>query len=55
MSDFYLDLWLQHLPEAARPEARDHARNLTLSHPNLAAAATVLGTGEPRMGVLARP
>lgn len=42
MSDFYLDLWLQHLPETARPEARDHARELALAHPNLAAAATVL-------------
>jgi hypothetical protein len=42
MSDFYLDLWLQHLPEAARPQARDHARELALAHPNLAAAAAVL-------------
>jgi len=42
MSDFYLDLWLQHLPEAARPQARDHAREFALAHPNLSAAATVL-------------
>ena len=42
MSDFYLDLWLQHLPEAARPQARDHARELALAHTNLAAVATVL-------------
>jgi hypothetical protein len=33
MSDFYLDLWLQHLPERARPQARDHARELALAHP----------------------
>lgn len=42
MSDFYLDRWLQHLPEAARPEALDHARALAFAHPDLAAAATVL-------------
>lgn len=42
MSDFYLDLWLQHLPEAARPTARDHAQELALAHPDVAAAATVL-------------
>jgi hypothetical protein len=42
MSDFCLDLWLQHLPEAARLEARDHARELALAHPNVAAATTVL-------------
>lgn len=42
MSDFCLDLWLQHLPEAARLEARDHARELALTHSNLEAAATVL-------------
>jgi hypothetical protein len=42
MSDFYLDLWLQHLPEAARLAARDHAHELALAHPDLAAAATVL-------------
>ena len=42
MSDFYLDRWLQHLPEAAQLEARGHARELALAHPNLAAAATVL-------------
>ncbi len=42
LSDFYLDLWLRHLPEAAQPQSRDHARELALFHPNLAAAATVL-------------
>ena len=42
MSDYYLDIWLLHLPEAARPAARDHARDLALAHPDLAAAATVL-------------
>ena len=42
MSDFYLDRWLQHLPEAAQLEARGHARELALAHPNLAAAAIVL-------------
>ena len=42
MSDFYLDLWLKHLPEAVRHEALEHARALALAHPNLAAAATVL-------------
>jgi hypothetical protein len=59
MSDHYLDLWLQHLPEAARPAARDHARDLALAHPDLAAAATVLlkledpGAAEARL--LAEP
>ena len=59
MSDYYLDLWLQHLPEAARSAARDHARDLALGHPDLAAAATVLlkledpGAAEARL--LAEP
>jgi len=42
MSDFYLDRWLEHLPEADRPQARHYARALALAHQDPAAAAAVL-------------
>lgn len=42
MSDFDLERWLQHLPETARSDALNRARELALVHPNLVAAATVL-------------
>jgi hypothetical protein len=42
LSDFYFQRWLEHLPEAARPEAVAHARQLALRHGNLTAAATLL-------------
>jgi len=42
LSDFYLQRWLEHLPEAARPEAVAHARQLALRHDDLTAAATLL-------------
>lgn len=41
-SDFRLQRWLAHLPEAARPEAVAHARQLALGHDDLTAAATLL-------------
>ena len=42
LSDFYFQRWLGHLPEAARPEAVAHARQLALRHDDLTAAATLL-------------
>lgn len=42
LSDFYFQRWLEHLPEAARPEALAHARQLALRHDDLTAAATLL-------------
>jgi hypothetical protein len=42
LSDFYFNRWLEHLPEAARPEAVAHARELALRHADLTAAATLL-------------
>lgn len=42
LSDFYFQRWLEHLSEAARPEAVAHARQLALRHDDLTAAATLL-------------
>jgi hypothetical protein len=42
LSGFYFQRWLEHLPEAARPEAIAHARQRALRHDDLAAAAAVL-------------
>jgi hypothetical protein len=42
LSDFYFERWLAHLPEAKRPEAIEHARQLALLHDDIAAAAAVL-------------
>jgi hypothetical protein len=42
LSDFYFQRWLAHLPEAKRPEAIEHARQLALLHDDIAAAAAVL-------------
>lgn len=42
LSDFYFQRWLEHLPEAARPEAVAHARQLALRRDDLTAAATLL-------------
>jgi hypothetical protein len=42
LSDFYFQRWLEHLPEAARPEAVAHARQLALCHDDLTAAAALL-------------
>ena len=42
LSDCDLQRWLEHLPEAARPEAVAHARQLALHHDDLTAAATLL-------------
>jgi hypothetical protein len=42
LSDFHFQRWLEHLPEAARPEAVAHARQLALRHDDLTAAATLL-------------
>ncbi len=42
LSDFYFQRWLEHLPEAARPKAIAHARQLALRHDDLTAAATLL-------------
>jgi hypothetical protein len=42
LSDFYFNRWLEHLPEAGRPEAVAHARELALRHDDLTAAATLL-------------
>jgi hypothetical protein len=42
LSDFYFQRWLEHLPEAARPEAVAHARQLALRHDDMTAAATLL-------------
>jgi hypothetical protein len=42
LSDFHLQRWLEHLPEAARPDAVAHARQLALHHDDLTAAATLL-------------
>lgn len=42
LSDFYFQRWLEHLPEAARPEAVAHARQRALRHDDLTAAATLL-------------
>jgi hypothetical protein len=42
VSDFHFQRWLEHLPEAARPEAVAHARQLALRHDDLTAAATLL-------------
>jgi hypothetical protein len=42
LSDFYFQRWLEHLPEAAQPEAVAHSRQLALRHADLTAAATLL-------------
>lgn len=42
LSDFDFQRWLEHLPEAARPESVAHARQLALRHDDLTAAATLL-------------
>jgi hypothetical protein len=42
LSDFHLERWLEHMPEAAHPEAITHARQLALRHDDLTAAATLL-------------
>jgi hypothetical protein len=42
LSDCHFRRWLEHLPEAARPEAVAHARQLALCHDDLTAAATLL-------------
>ena len=42
LSDFHFQRWLEHLPEAARPEATAHARQLALHHDDLTASATLL-------------
>ena len=42
LSGFYFQRWLEHLPEAERPEAIAHARQRALRHDDLAAAAAVL-------------
>jgi len=58
-SDFRLQRWLEHLPEAARREAIAHARQLALRHDDVTAAATLLlelgdsGAAEARL--LAEP
>lgn len=42
LSDYYLELWLKHLAEPARPDAIARARELALAHKDPARAATVL-------------
>jgi tetratricopeptide (TPR) repeat protein len=42
LSAFDLARWLEHIPDAARPEAIAHARELALAHPDHTAAATLL-------------
>lgn len=42
LSDFYLQRWLEHLPESERPDAIAHARQPALRHDDLFAAATLL-------------
>lgn len=42
LSDFELQHWLNHLPDAARPEAVAHARQIALHHEDVTAAATLL-------------
>lgn len=42
LSDLYFQRWLEHLPEAARPDAIAHARQLALRHDDLTSAATLL-------------
>lgn len=42
LSDFHFQRWLEHLPEAARPEAVAHARQLALHHHDLTSAAMLL-------------
>ena len=42
LSDFFFQRWLEHLPEAARPDAIAHARQLALRHDDLTSAATLL-------------
>jgi len=39
---FYLQRWLQHLPQADRTAAQAHARQVALNHPDPVAAATLL-------------
>ncbi len=59
VSDFYFQRWLEHLPEAARPDAVAHARQLAHRHDDLTAAAALLlqlgdaGAAEARL--LAEP
>lgn len=59
LTDFYLQRWMEHLPEAARPEAVAHARELALRHDDLTAAATLLlQLGDPAVAearLLAEP
>ena len=42
LSVFDLQRWLEHLPEAARPDALDHARQRALEHDDPTTAATLL-------------
>src|SRR5678815_5159477 len=42
LSNYYFERWLEHLPDAARPDAISHARDLALAHDDPAAAATLL-------------
>lgn len=42
LSTFDLSRWLEHLPEAARPQACKHARDLALKHGDSVTAATLL-------------
>jgi len=42
LSVFYLQRWLEHLPEAGRPQALSHARQLALDHDDPTAAAIML-------------
>ena len=42
LSEIHLQRWLEHLPEPARVDALEHARQLALSHDDLTAAATLL-------------
>jgi hypothetical protein len=39
---FYLERWLEHMPEPSRADARERARQLALAHSDPAAAATLL-------------
>lgn len=42
LSTFDLNRWLEHLPEAAQPQARKRARDLALKHGDAVTAATLL-------------
>lgn len=42
LSVFALHGWLEQLPQSARPEAREHVRQLALNHPDAVAACSLL-------------